>query len=151
MLIGVPKEIKNHEYRVGAVLIPGKLAPKLIRRSDIQQMRPGSVVVDVAIDQGGSCETSRPTTHAQPIYTEEGVVHYCVANMPSAVARTATLALTQATLPYALALSSQGLRSALEADAGLVTGLQVCAGQVTHAGLAQDTGHEYVEPLKLLR
>lgn len=147
----IPPLVHGADLVIGAVLIPGKLAPRLIRRADLKQMRPGSVIVDVAIDQGGTCETSRPTTHAQPLYTEEGIVHYCVANMPSAVARTATLALTQATLPYALALAGLGLRGALEADPGLLAGLQVCAGQVTHAGLAQDTGHDYVEPLTLAR
>jgi len=136
---------------IGAVLIPGKLAPKLIRRDDLKQMRPGSVLVDVAIDQGGICETSRPTSHSQPVYTEEGVVHYCVANMPSAVARTATLALTQATLPFAMALAGLGLRHALEKNAGLRNGLQVCAGHVTHAGLAQDTGRNFVDPLAVIK
>jgi len=136
---------------IGAVLIPGKLAPKLIHRADLKQMRPGSVVVDVAIDQGGIFETSRPTSHSEPIYIEEGVVHYCVANMPSAVARTATLALTQATLPYAMALAGLGLRRALEENAGLRNGVQVTAGQVTHAGLAQDTGRDYVDPLTAIQ
>jgi alanine dehydrogenase len=110
-------------------------------------MRAGSVIVDVAIDQGGICETSRPTSHSNPLYVEHGVVHCCVPNMPSAVARTATQALTNATLPYALALANKGLRAALVDDAGLREGLQVHAGQVTHAGLAQDTGRSYAEPL----
>jgi alanine dehydrogenase len=113
-------------------------------------MRPGSVIVDVAIDQGGTCETSRPTSHSKPLYTEEGVVHYCVPNMPAAVARTATLALTQATLPYALALADQGLRAAVEQDAGLRAGLQLHGGKITHAALAQDTGRTCVDPLKAL-
>ena len=93
---------------IGATLTPGKLAPRLITRALLRRMRPGSVLVDIAIDQGGIAETSRPTSHSQPIYVEEGVVHYCVPNMPSAVARTATLALTQATLPYVLKLADRG-------------------------------------------
>ena len=133
---------------IGAVLLPGKLAPRLIRRNDLKQMRAGSVIVDVAIDQGGICETSRPTSHSDPIYAEDGVIHYCVANMPSAVARTATLALTQATLPYALGLAGKGLQRAITEDAGLRAGLQLHAGQVTHAGLAQDTGRDFVDPLQ---
>jgi alanine dehydrogenase len=146
-----PPLVHDADLVIGAVLIPGKLAPKLIRRFDLQQMRPGSVLVDVAIDQGGICETSRPTTHSQPLYTEEGVVHYCVANMPSAVSRTATLALTQATLPYAIALANQGLRLALEENAGLRNGLQIASGQVTHAGLAQDVGRDYMDPLAVIQ
>jgi len=128
------------------VLLPGKQAPKLITRDDIRQMRPGSVIVDVAIDQGGICETSRPTSHTEPLYVEEGVVHYCVTNMPAAVARTATLALTQATLDYALAIANQGLARAVREDAGLRAGVQTCNGKVTHEPLALDTGREYVPP-----
>jgi alanine dehydrogenase len=108
-------------------------------------MARGSALVDVSIDQGGIAETSRPTSHSAPVYIHEGVVHYCVTNMPSAVARTATLALTQATLPFALELANFGLSAALRADPALRPGLQVHAGQVTHAALAQDTGREYVE------
>jgi alanine dehydrogenase len=123
---------------IGATLTPGKLAPKLITRAMLAGMRPGSVLVDISVDQGGIAETSRPTSHSNPIYIEEGVVHYCVPNMPSAVARTATLALTQATLPYVLAIADLKLRTALARDPGLQAGLQVYAGRVTHAGLAQD-------------
>jgi alanine dehydrogenase len=123
---------------IGATLTPGKLAPKLISRALLARMRPGSVLVDISVDQGGIAETSRPTSHSQPTYVEEGVVHYCVPNMPAAVARTATLALTQVTLPYVLALADVGLRAALARDDGLRAGLQVYAGKVTHAGLAQD-------------
>jgi alanine dehydrogenase len=135
---------------IGAVLHPGKLAPKLIRRQDLKCMRTGSVIVDVAIDQGGIAETSRPTTHTDPVYAEGGVVHYCVPNMPSAVARTATLALTQATLPFALELASFGLKDAVTSDRRLLPGLEVHAGRVTHADLARNTGRDYVEPLALL-
>ena len=146
----VPPLVHDADLVIGAVLLPGKLAPKLIRREDLKRMRPGSVIVDVAIDQGGIFETSRPTSHSEPIYIEENVVHYCVPNMPSAVARTATLALTNATLPYALELAGKGLRRAMAENPGLRNGLQVHGGQVTHAGLAQDAGHNYVDPLKVI-
>jgi alanine dehydrogenase len=108
------------------------------------------VLVDVSIDQGGIAETSRPTTHADPVYVEEGVVHYCVANMPAAVARTATLALTQVTLRYALALANLGLAEALRAEPGLAEGLQIHAGRVTHAGLARDLGLAFTPAASLL-
>ena len=137
-------EIAEADLVIGAVLAPGKLAPRLIGRALLRRMRPGSALVDVAIDQGGIAETSRPTTHSDPIYVEEGIVHYCVANMPSACARTATLALAQATLPYALALAGLGLKAALAGEPGLTEGLQVHQGRLTHAGLAQDLGMPYV-------
>lgn len=124
---------------IGAAQIPGRHAPRLISRELLRQMPPGSVLVDVAIDQGGIAETSRPTTHSAPFFVAEGVVHYCVTNMPGAVARTATDALTHATLPYVQALAAQGL-AALDTDSGLKAGLQVHAGTITHAGLAQDLG-----------
>jgi len=124
---------------IGAAQIPGRHAPRLITREHLKQMPPGSVLVDVAIDQGGIAETSRPTTHSAPFFVAEGIVHYCVTNMPGAVARTATEALTHATLPYVQALAAHGL-AALDADAGLKAGLQVHAGTITHAGLAQDLG-----------
>jgi len=122
---------------IGAAQIPGRHAPRLISRSLLQRMHPGSALVDVAIDQGGIAETSRPTTHSDPMYVEEGVVHYCVANMPGAVARTATLALTHATLPYIQRLADFGL-DAMETDPGLRLGLQIHAGEITHAGLKQE-------------
>ncbi|OYX25131.1 MAG: alanine dehydrogenase [Hydrogenophilales bacterium 32-62-9] len=124
---------------IGAAQIPGRHAPRLISRELLRLMSPGSVLVDVAIDQGGIAETSRPTTHSAPFFVAEGVVHYCVTNMPGAVARTATDALTHATLPYVQALAAQGL-AALDTDTGLKAGLQVHAGTITHAGLAQDLG-----------
>lgn len=127
---------------VGAILIPGKLAPKIVSRATIASMRPGSVFVDVSIDQGGCSETSRPTTHSHPTYVEEGVVHYCVGNMPGAVARTSTLALTQATLPYALRLAEQGI-AALKTDAGLRNGLQTYRGVLTYRNVANDLGLPY--------
>ncbi len=124
---------------IGAAQIPGRHAPRLISLESLKRMSPGSVLVDVAIDQGGIAATSRPTTHSDPFFVAEGVVHYCVTNMPGAVARTATEALTHATLPYVRALAAQGL-AALEADAGLKAGLQIHAGTITHPGLAQDLG-----------
>jgi alanine dehydrogenase len=128
---------------VGSVLIPGKRTPKLISRELVSAMRPGSVLVDVAIDQGGCAETSRPTTHSRPTYVEAGVVHYCVTNMPAACARTSTQALTHATLPYALKLASLGYREAMRQDAGLLAGLNLHLGQVTHPNVAADLGYEY--------
>ena len=124
---------------IGAAQIPGRHAPRLISRESLQRMPPGSVLVDVAIDQGGIAETSRPTTHSNPFFVAEGIVHYCVTNMPGAVARTSTEALTHATLPYVQALAANGL-AALDADAGLKEGLHVHAGIIAHAGLAQDLG-----------
>jgi alanine dehydrogenase len=126
---------------IGAVLIPGKHAPKLITREMVRSMRPGSVLVDIAIDQGGCAETSHPTTHSDPIYIEEGVVHYCVANLPAATARTSTLALTHATLPYVLQLANKGIKRALLENEGLKNGLNVCAGHITHPDLADDLGY----------
>ena len=135
--------VADADLVIGAVLLPGKLAPKLIHRTDLQRMRPGSVIVDVAIDQGGICDTSRATSHTDPLYVENGVVHYCVPNMPSAVARTATLALTQATLPLALDIASKGLQRAMADNPGLREGLQTFKGKLTHANLAQDTGRPW--------
>lgn len=122
---------------IGAAQIPGRHAPRLIPRSLLKLMPTGSALVDVAIDQGGIAETSRPTSHSSPMYVEEGVVHYCVANMPGAVARTATLTLTHATLPYVRALAALGL-AAVEGDPGLRSGLQIHSGKITHEGLAQE-------------
>ena len=142
--------LPDQDLVIGAVLLPGARAPRLITRADLQRMRRGSVIVDVAIDQGGICETSRPTSHTQPLYVEEGIVHYCVPNMPAAVARTATLALTHATLPHALQIASLGLRSAIMQDRHLAAGLQTCAGKVTHAALAHDLGMPFVAPEQAL-
>jgi alanine dehydrogenase len=138
------EHVTGADLVIGATLTPGKLAPRLISRDLLRAMRRGSVLVDIAIDQGGIAETSRPTSHSHPTYVEEGVVHYCVSNMPSAVARTATLALIHATLPYVLALADQGLDTALTRDAGLRAGLQVYAGQVTHRGLAEDVNRPWI-------
>jgi len=122
---------------IGAVLVPGAAAPHLISRRQLRDIRPGSVLVDVAIDQGGCFETSRPTTHADPIYSVDGIVHYCVANMPGAVARTSTFALNNATLPYVLALANKGYRQALGDDPHLRNGLNVHRGQLTCAPAAE--------------
>jgi alanine dehydrogenase len=122
---------------IGAVLVPGAKAPRLITRKMLKTMKPGAVMVDVAIDQGGCFETSRPTTHADPIYIEEGVVHYTVANMPGAVAITSTLALTNATLPYALEIASKGWRRAFQESAEIRLGANVVQGRVTYPGVAQ--------------
>ena len=135
----IVESLAQADIVIGAAQIPGRHAPRLITRELLKQMPPGAVLVDVAIDQGGVAETSRPTTHSEPFFVAEGIVHYCVTNMPGAVARTATEALTHATLPYLQALAARGL-AALETDAGLNAGLQVHAGKITHAGLAQDLG-----------
>ena len=135
---------------VGAVLIPGAAAPKLVSRDLVSRMRAGSVLVDVAIDQGGCFETSRPTTHENPCYLIGDVVHYCVANMPGGVARTSTMALTNATLPYVMQLADKGLRLALQADRYLRDGLNVHAGRMTHIAAAQALGYEYHEPMHAL-
>jgi len=135
---------------IGAVLVPGAAAPKLVSRDMIRQMRPGSVVVDIAIDQGGCFETSRPTSHANPTYVEEGVVHYCVTNMPGAVARTSTLALGNATLPFALALADKGWRQALIDDKHLLAGLNVHAGHITYEAVARDLALSYMPAASVL-
>lgn len=142
--------IKEADLVVGAVLVPGKMAPKLVTRQMLKTMKKGSVIVDIAIDQGGCCETSRPTTHSMPTYIEEGITHYCVTNMPGACAYTATLALTNATLPYALKLANRGYEKALLEDPLFLEGLNVCLGYVTHRGVAHDLGHVYLDPRDLL-
>jgi len=128
---------------IGGVLIPGASAPKLISREMIRSMPEGSVIVDVAIDQGGCAETSRPTTHDAPTYVVDGVVHYCVANMPGAVARTSTLALNNVTLPFIVALANKGPQQAMKDDPHLLAGLNVCRGKVTYREVAEATGHPY--------
>jgi alanine dehydrogenase len=130
---------------IGSVLIPGAAAPKLVTRDIVRRMQPGSVIVDVAIDQGGCCETSRPTTHDEPTFTVDGVVHYCVANMPGAVPRTSAYALNHATLPFVIAIANKGARAALLQDPHLLHGLNVHAGRVTHRAVAQALGYEYTE------
>jgi alanine dehydrogenase len=136
---------------IGAVLVPGAAAPKLVTRAMLRHMKPGTVIVDVAIDQGGCFETSRATTHQNPTYVEEDIVHYCVANMPGGVARTSTFALTNATLPYAIALANKGYRQALIDDANLREGLNVHQGRVTYKAVAEVLGYEYQPALEALK
>jgi len=128
---------------IGAVLIPGAAAPKLVTRDMLSTMKPGAVLVDVAIDQGGCFETSHATTHAEPTYIVDGVVHYCVANMPGAVARTSTYALNNVTLPHALRIANMGWKAALKADAHLAAGLNVHEGKVTYEAVARELGYDY--------
>lgn len=135
---------------IGAVLIPGAAAPKLVTRDQLAMMKPGSVLVDVAIDQGGCFETSRATTHADPIYEVDGIMHYCVANMPGAVARTSTLALGNATMPFMLALADKGWKRACADDPHLLAGLNVHAGQLTYAAVGEALGIETVDPKSLI-
>ena len=137
---GIARAVEDADLVIGAVLTPGQMSPKLIDRSLLARMRRGSALVDVGIDQGGIAETSRPTSHADPVYVEEGVVHYCVPNMPAACARTASQALEHAALPFVQALAQRGLAGAVVADPALATGVQVCAGRLTHEHLARDTG-----------
>ncbi|MEP3225208.1 MAG: alanine dehydrogenase [Parasphingorhabdus sp.] len=129
---------------IGAVLIPGAEAPKLVTREMLSTMRPGSVLADVAIDQGGCFETSKPTTHQDPTYVVDDVVHYCVANMPGAVSRTSTYALNNVTLPHTLAIANKGWEAALRDDVHLAEGLNVWNGQVTYQAVAEDLGYEYM-------
>jgi alanine dehydrogenase len=135
---------------IGAVLISGASAPKVLTRDNLKQMKNGAVVVDVAIDQGGCFETSKPTTHANPTYVVDGVIHYCVANIPGAVARTSTQALTNATFPFVLELANQGIYTALRNNTNLRNGLNVCQGQLTHPVVAQSLGLPYRDPLSML-
>lgn len=135
---------------IGSVLIPGGAAPKLVNREMVSRMKRGSVLVDVAIDQGGCFETSKPTTLADPIFTVDEVVHYCVSNMPGAVARTSTFALNNATLPFVLALANKGYRRALTDDKHFRDGLNVCRGHLTHAAVARDLGITYTDALNAL-
>ena len=141
----VERHILDADLVIGGVLIPGAAAPKLVTAEHIKAMKPGSVVVDVAIDQGGCMETSRPTTHADPTYIVDDVVHYCVANMPGAVARTSTFALNNATLPYVLELADKGARQAMIDDPHLLNGLNVHKGMITCEEVAHDLGYDYIE------
>ena len=135
---------------IGAVLIPGAAAPKLVTRNMLKLMKPGAVMVDVAIDQGGCFETSKATTHQEPTYVVDGVVHYCVANMPGGVARTSTFALTNATIPYAIALANKGYKQALRDDEHLRNGLNVYRGQITFEAVAKDLGYPYTSAANIL-
>ena len=131
------KLLKEADLVVGAVLIPGAVAPKLITREMLGYMKKGSVIVDVAIDQGGCFETSKATTHDDPIYEVDGIIHYCVANMPGAVSMTSTLALTNATLPYAIQLANKGYKAAALENPEIAKGLNVVEGKVTYKGVAE--------------
>lgn len=142
----VEEEVLAADLVIGGVLIPGAAAPKLVSREMISAMKPGSVVVDVAIDQGGCFETSHATTHAEPTYVVDEVVHYCVANMPGAVARTSTFALNNATLPFTMALADKGWKDALAADPHLRAGLNVYSGKITYAAVAEALGYDYLAP-----
>lgn len=144
------RAVRESDLIVGAVLLPGAAAPKLISRAMLADMQPGSVLVDVAIDQGGCFETSRPTTHAEPIYVVDGIVHYCVANMPGAVARTSAQALTNATLPFVLALADKGWKQALADDPHFLPGLNVHDGQVTYQAVAEAFGLELTDPASVV-
>ncbi len=139
----IEHEVLNADLVVGAVLVPGAAAPRLVGRETVARMKPGAVVVDVAIDQGGCFETSRPTTHADPTYIVDGVVHYCVANMPGGVARTSAYALNHATLPYVLAIAEHGWRAATAADPHLRAGLNIAHGKVAHPAVADALGMPY--------
>jgi alanine dehydrogenase len=139
----IERHVVGADLVIGAVLVPGAAAPKLVTRDMVRQMRPGSVLVDIAIDQGGCFETSHGTTHADPTYVEEGCVHYCVTNMPGAVARTSTIALNNATLPFTLALANKGHRVALAEDPHLKNGLNVAGGKITYKAVAEAHGLPY--------
>jgi alanine dehydrogenase len=146
----IERAVLDADLVIGAVLVPGGAAPKLVSREMVRAMRPGSVLVDISIDQGGCFETSRPTTHSAPTYIEHGVVHYCVTNMPGAVAHTSTFALNNATLPFVLALATKGWRAALADDVHLRHGLNIHAGKVTHAAVAHDLGLGYTPAEEVL-
>ena len=148
--LSIEESVSRADLVIGAILIPGKTAPKLITREMIKKMSPGSVIVDVAIDQGGCAETSKPTTHGEPTYVVDGVVHYCVTNMPGACARTSTQALTHATGEYALMIANKGWKKALLDHVGLRHGLNVCYGHVTNESVAHDLGYSHVPVERLL-
>ena len=144
----IREELRHADLVIGSVLIPGAKAPKLVTREMLREMEPGTVMVDVAIDQGGCFETSHPTTHEDPVYYVDGILHYCVANIPGAVPRTSTLALTNATLPYALQLADKGWRRAAKENPELALGLNIVEGRVVYRPVAEAWGREY-EPLAL--
>ncbi|MDG2348089.1 MAG: alanine dehydrogenase [Gammaproteobacteria bacterium] len=145
----IERYVLDADLVVGAVLVPGDSAPKLVKRDWLSKMRPGSVLVDVAIDQGGCFETSKPTTHQDPTYIIDGVIHYCVANMPGAVPRTSAFALNNVTMPHVLSIANLGLSNALNRDSHLVNGLNVCEGAITHPAVAHALKMDYVAPDKI--
>lgn len=142
----IEESVMAADLVIGAVLVPGARAPKLVSRGLVARMKPGSVVVDVAVDQGGCFETTKPTTHSDPVYLVDGVLHYCVANMPGIVPRTSTVALTNETLPYLLRLASQGMEKAIQSDAGLAKGVNLFGGKITCRGVADAHGLRF-DPL----
>lgn len=146
----IRRVLRDADLVIGAVLIPGAKAPKLITREMLSDMKPGAVIVDVSVDQGGCVETCRPTTHDNPIYVVDGVVHYCVANMPGAVPVTSTIALTNATLPYIVELADKGWETAVRTNPELLAGLNIVDGFITHPGVAESFGLEYTDPRRLL-
>ncbi len=146
----INEQITNSDLIVGAVLIPGGKASKLITRDMLEIMRPGTIIADVAIDQGGCCETSRPTTHADPVYEIDGIVHYCVANIPGAVPVTASAALNNATLPFIEKLANMGIVPALLDDPHLLAGLNVRSGKLTREEVANDLALEFTAPMQTL-
>jgi len=149
-LENIEREVLSADLVIGAVLVPGAAAPRLVTRDMVKRMKQGSVLVDISIDQGGCFETSKPTTHADPTYVVDGVIHYCVTNMPGAVARTSTFALNNATLPFCIALAEKGWRKALAEDRYLLAGLNVHAGKITHAAVARDLSLDYVTAEKAI-
>ena len=146
----IEEQVMAADLVIGAVLVPGAAAPKLISRSLVSRMKRGSVIVDISIDQGGCAETSHATTHAEPTYIVDGVVHYCVANMPGAVARTSTFALNNATLPFMIALADKGPAKAMQADPHLLAGLNVHRGRITNAAVGVALGIEAIDPMNAL-
>ncbi len=146
----IAEAARRSDLLIGGVLIPGAAAPKLVTREMIGEMKKGAVIVDVAIDQGGCVETARPTTHSNPVYEVDGVVHYCVANMPGALPRTSTFALTNATLPYTRILANLGFQRAIRENAGLAAGVNVYQGSITYQAVAESQGREYVALSSLL-
>jgi alanine dehydrogenase len=146
----IAASVRDADLVIGAVLVPGAAAPKLVTREMLATMNPGAVLVDVAIDQGGCFETSHPTTHDDPTFVVSGIVHYCVANMPGAVARTSTYALNNVTLPHALAIADMGWKEAMRANPHLANGLNVHAGKVTHGAVAKDLGYAFTDPAVIL-
>jgi alanine dehydrogenase len=146
----IEKALKEADLVIGSVLIPGASAPKLIQKKHLKMMKRGSVIVDIAIDQGGCCETSHVTTHDNPVFIEDGIVHYCVGNMPGAVPFTSTIALSNSTFGYARKIANKGLEAAAKADKAILTGINTYAGKCTNLGVAESVGVDYTDALTLL-
>jgi len=146
----IEKNVIDADLVIGAVLIPGASAPKVVSKKMVKEMKKGSVLVDISIDQGGCFETSRPTSHSNPTYEVDGVIHYCVTNMPGAVARTSTQALENSTLPFTLAIANKGFNKALRDDKNLMAGLNVFDGMITYRAVAESLGHKFFDPQDLV-